>query len=127
MQRLLTLKSPINEYLGLHPNMASRGLSPQEWVIVTEVCSVLKLMKYVNTAIQGGPNGFLCNTLIASLESPTIEITDYSKPGATAVEKPMIELHDISARVVSVAVEQLNEVSQHQRAGARCGVSEHVP
>ena len=48
---------PINEYLRLHQIIAHRGLSPEEWLIVNEVCGVLELMKYINTVIQGGVDG----------------------------------------------------------------------
>lgn len=115
MKRLVTLMDPINEYLRLHPAMAHRGLSPEEWLIVTEVCGVLELMKYVNTAIQGGADGFigrsifLCNTLLNLLGDDTIKITDHRIAGASAVQKPVVDLHDTTAKVIDVAITQLNE------------------
>ena len=122
LEKLITLRNPISEYLFLHPDMAHLGLSPEEWLILTEVCGVLELFKYVDTAMDGGGSGdgcigrsvFLCNTLLELLRDGTTNIINHcGVSGACAVHKPIADLHSTTTKFIGVAVDELKQRNIH--------------
>lgn len=119
LQRLLFLMEPINEYLGMRPEMAHRGLSPEEWLVLKELCGLLSPLKYVNTAIQGGADGFrsraifLCNDLVEILGERTLRIPGPRNPKAADEVKSVADLHEITAKARVVAIEQLKKRDAH--------------
>lgn len=111
--------SPIAACLRLHPHMAHLGLTPEEWLIVTEMCGVLDLFKYVSTAIEGGADGFmgrsifLCNTLLELLGDDTTMIVDRGVAGASPGHKPIGHLHATTAKFIGFAIDELTRSKAH--------------
>ena len=119
LQKLVSLMEPINQFLLLHPNVAHLGLALDEWLVVTEVCGVLELFKYVGTAIEGGVDGFmgrsifLCNTLLDLLSDDTTMIIDRGAAGASPGHKSIGDLDATTAKFIRIAIEELQRSKIH--------------
>ena len=67
------------EFLKTRPDMTHRGLSPEQWKVLKELCCVLEPLKIVVTKIQGGAEGllsraiYLCHDVGAMLGESEIE------------------------------------------------------
>ena len=119
LQKTTTLMAPIAGYLLLHPHLAHLGLTPEEWLIITEMCGVLDLFKYVSTAIEGGGDCFvgrsifLCNTLLALLGDKTTMIIDCGVAGASPGHKSIGDLHATTSEFITVAIDELKRSKPH--------------
>lgn len=121
MEKLVNLRDPISVYFRVHPDMAHLGLSSEEWRILTEVCGVLDLFKYVNTAMEGGTadrfiarSVFLCNTLLELLGDGTTNIINHcGVAGASGVHTPITDLHGTTTNFIKIAVEDLKQRNVH--------------
>ena len=99
------------EFLKTRPDMTHRGLLPEQWKVLKELCCVLEPRKIVITKIQGGAEGllrcaiYLCHDVGAMLGESEIETIDRPsrrKHGPKAEPRPVVQTWELTEVVRTV-------------------------
>ena len=91
------------------------------------MCGKLGPLKYVNTAIQGGADGFMtrviffCNELVEILGEDTLPVPDRGNPKAPVEIKSVTNLNKNSATNMEVVRARAADSAQISPSGVRCG------
>ena len=125
LERLGILEDVVVEFLKTRPDMTHRGLSPEEWKVLKELCCVLEPLKIVVTKIQGGIEGllsraiYLCHDVHAMLQEDELETFDWvtrRKLGDKADPGPVIATYEMT-EVVKTALNVIHSQFLRRRIG----------
>ena len=123
MDRLLALKKPISEYFQQHPPNA-RKLTPHEWIVTQEVCSLLDDVSEATIRMQEAGDThvsqamFIMTEVIAMLKEELLRV-----PNATVLPPPPDGIPTESTQVAELTLEAqdvrevLLEVTEDKRVG----------